>query len=520
MIVRYVFLLFIFLTSTQLVGQNKYWVLLKSKNTQIEPEKYFDPHTLQRRILHKIPIIDSTDFPLNQDYYSQIVDAANKYYGQSRWLNAIAIDADLEQIDEISKYAFVKEVIPFRINAYEAKAPSYLEMNSSETNSFYEKLARQQLESMQAHLFHEKEIFGNKIRILIIDGGFPLTNSSKQLAHLFEGENQILGTYDFVKRNEFVYAYNRHGTYVLSNIAGKYKNQYIGLAPKANFFLARTEVRKEPFFEEELWLEAIEWADKNGVQIINSSLGYTKERYFPEDMDGKTSLVSRAANLAARKGMLVVNSLGNEGSSSWKTLGTPADADSVLSVGAVTTDGGIHSSFSSYGPTSDGRRKPNVSAPGQTVVAGKNGATTAFGTSFSAPLVSGFAACVWQMYPELSNMEVFEAIEKSAHLYPYYDYVHGYGIPQASYFMNMKKEEKSASFTYKKDQDYIYIEIQNKDSINNYLYYHIADEEGHLASWYLVDMADALSYKIPIKELDSKFHVQVFYNAYTQKITH
>ena len=161
--------------------------------------------------------------------------------------------------------------------------------------------------------------------------------------------------------------------------------------------MARTErVAVENETEEVLWLMAMEWADANGADIINTSLGYASEEYFNYQMDGKTSIIARAANMAAKKGILVLVSAGNSGDSDWKYIATPADADSVLTIGAITSSG-IHRSFSSFGPTADFRMKPNVVAYGDVMGASKKGISKTQGTSFSCPLVAGYAACVWQI---------------------------------------------------------------------------------------------------------------------------
>jgi hypothetical protein len=213
----------------------------------------------------------------------------------------------------------------------------------------------------------------------------------------------------------------------------------MGLATGAEYLLARTEkILGEPYSEEENWLAAAEWADRHGVNIISSSLGYTYQRYFNVQMDGKTSLVSRAANMAASKGILVVNAAGNDGQDSWHYIDTPGDADSVLTVGGTDPKTDMHIFFSSFGPSSDGSLKPNVCAVAEAVTAIKKGYAKEDGTSFSAPLVAGFAACAWQSHRQWSNMELFDAIEKSSHLYPYFDYAHGFGIPQANNILSEK----------------------------------------------------------------------------------
>ena len=200
----------------------------------------------------------------------------------------------------------------------------------------------------------------------------------------------------------------------------------------------------EPFKEEVWWQQAVEWADKNGAMIISSSLGYGKDRYYTRDMDG-TSYVARAANMAARKGMLVVNSAGNEADdSSWQYIITPSDADSVLCIGGIThslTDY-EHISFASFGPSADGRQKPNLCAIAHVKAAAPkhdSAYSDVYGTSFSCPLVAGFAACAWQTQRGMTNMQLFDALQRSGDLYPYCDYAFGYGVPQASYFVNHER---------------------------------------------------------------------------------
>lgn len=294
----------------------------------------------------------------------------------------------------------------------------------------------------------------------------------------------------------------------------------MGLAPGAEFLLARTEIATEPFSEEENWLAAVEWADKNGADIINSSLGYTFHRYFPENMDGKTSLVARAANLAAAKGILVVNAMGNEGSSKWKTLGTPADADSVLSIGGYDPDSDYHISFSSYGPTTDKRMKPNVSAFGHVIAAGKSGLKTVDGTSFSSPLVAGFAACAWQSNRGLNNMQLFKEIEKSGDLYPYFDYAHGYGVPQANYFVTKENKEATATFEIVQDGSSIKVKVIEAflpvgDKEKTYLYYHIENAKGVIDKYVVIKVYQSEVQEIKASDLMHNEKLVVHYKGYT-----
>jgi len=353
---------------------------------------------------------------------------------------------------------------------------------------------------------------GKGLRIAILDVGFDRADQVPAFDHIRSGK-RLIATRDFTSRkySENVYYGNGHGTEVWSCIGGKIGDLQIGLATGAEFLLAKTEKNSEKYSEELYWLAAAEWADKNGADIINSSLGYTSKRYFSWQMDGKTSFVTRAANIAARKGMLVVNAAGNEGTGKWHFIGAPADADSVLSVGGIDPATGYHTSFSSYGPTADKRMKPNVSAYGHVVAAAPAGLTPAQGTSFASPLVAGFAACAWQSNRSLSNMQLFKEIEKSGSLYPYFDYAHGYGVPQADYFLDAGPSTPEPTFNVVENGDSISVIILNKTfggvALHNpglgkslsqpdpmpvsnpeYLYYNIMDAGGVLSSYYVVDV--------------------------------
>jgi len=214
-------------------------------------------------------------------------------------------------------------------------------------------------------------------------------------------------------------------------------------------------------------------------------LGYTHQRYFTSELDGRHSIAAKAAARAARLGVLIINSNGNEGQSRWKTLVTPADADSILSVGAIDPETGLVTSYSSVGPTADKRLKPNVSAPGKVLTLSPNGGTKVLnGTSFSAPLVTGFAACAWQLNPNLSAQEIIALIEQSANLYPYYDYSHGYGIPQASYILSPAPKKPANLLILSFDKENFNVQIRDSSVLNpglnpkQYLYYHISNPAG------------------------------------------
>ncbi|MDD2812752.1 MAG: S8 family serine peptidase [Bacteroidales bacterium] len=352
-------------------------------------------------------------------------------------------------------------------------------------NSNLSLTAREQLNYLDAELFRIMGLSGKKIRIAVIDAGFPGTNTHPGLKHLFDNK-QIIATWDFVRNREDVYTGNPHGTAVLSCIAGIYQGTPLGLAPDAEFLLARTEMNGEPRREEINWGKAVEWAIANGAQIIQSSLGYTYHRYFLSDLDGKTSPSSRAASYAAKNNILIINAMGNEGANKWFYLGTPADADSILSVGAIDPKTGIVANFSSRGPTADRRSKPNISAPGKVAALSPKGIRIMFGTSFSAPLVTGFAACLWQMNPDATAMDILRQVEQAGHLYPYYDYAHGFGIPKASRVLNTPRAKPIVTVSVDKSENGVTISTKqspvksNSNREEQYLYYHIARPDGYL----------------------------------------
>lgn len=515
-----IIILFVFIFQIS-KSQDRYWVFFTDKNNvKFEPQEYFDAKAIERRIKNNIPIYDSTDFPVRTDYIEQINSIADKHTSTTRWFNAIAVIATNQQIQKIKKLPFVKSVKAIHTQTYICQNKE----QRLNCNLNFEKLLKMQTERMQGSLFYNNNRNGQGIRIAIFDAGFPGVDKHKAFKHIRDNHN-IIKTFDFARNKVDVYAHNSHGTMVLSCIAGIYDDQIMGLATQAEFLLARTEVETEPFSEEENWLEAVEWADKNGADIINSSLGYTYHRYFTFEMDGNTSLVVKAANLASNKGILVLNAMGNDGDLDWKILGTPADADSILSIGGIDPNTDYHSHFSSFGPTADKRLKPNLVAYSTAVVVAKNKITKADGTSFSTPLVTGFAACAWQSHPDLSVVQLKAELEKSGHLYPYYDYAHGYGVPQASYFTNnLKKKTMDATFQFKKNNKKTlsiivkkeYIDTKTKNS-NNYLYYNVSNKKGEIIKYWLIDVFSTNAAKINLENWDNNYIIRAHYKGYTKE---
>ncbi|MBR6048572.1 MAG: S8 family serine peptidase [Bacteroidales bacterium] len=475
-------------------AQQAYWVFLSDKQgTTFDPYAYFDAKAIERYQQCGADLYDITNYPLRQQYVDGVNALASEEIGCSRWMNAVGVMATPDQAAQIEALPYV-----LRVQLIEADGMVLAEYSGYSDDSEIPDLPgllskatvdgplEAQLVRMGGKAFRDQGIDGKGIRIAVFDGGFPRVNTHIAFKHLRDN-NQILKTWNFPNKKEDVYGWNSHGTMTLSCIAGHIDGKDLGLATGAEFLLARTEVNTEPFKEEVWWQMAVEWADKNGANVISSSLGYGKERHYTKDMDG-TSYVAKAGNLAARKGMLVCNSAGNEADSKqWKTIITPSDADSVLCVGGIENSltEYHHIEFSSYGPSADGRLKPNVCAFGYARTANvKNDHSEHYvhGTSFSCPLVAGFAACAWQASPGKTAMEMFRLIEQSGDLYPYYDYAFGYGVPQADFFVRKSDAEHSTpTFRFVSTEDTVRI-MPLKPLTHTTLFYHLrrpADGELH-----------------------------------------
>lgn len=420
----------------------RYWVELRDKKgVRFDAATYFVPAARARRQRQQLPAADSTDFPVRPDYLRAIRRHSDSVLLVSRWFNAVACRATPLQAALLAHLPGVRRVLPLPETPLLPAArltDVRLGGEGRKTISAADRLlARRQVRTLGSDEFRKAALDGKGLRIAVFDVGFNGADQHPAFRELFE-RKQVVATYDFARRSANVFHGGSHGTEVLACLAGRMPDGTpLGLATGADYLLARTERMHREIYAEELdWLAAVEWADRNGADIINSSLGYTARRYFPEEMNGRLSLVARAANLAARKGILVVNAAGNDGDNEdWRTVGTPADADSVLAVGGIDPETGLHLNFSAYGPTADRRLKPNVSAFGTVLTAAPGGYSHVDGTSFASPLVAGFAACVWQQERGLTAMQLFDKIQQSASLYPYYDYAHGYGLPQASFFL-------------------------------------------------------------------------------------
>lgn len=491
-------------------AQQGYWIYFTDKNNvKADTDSYFDQKATEKKGFDRNAF---TNLPLNERYVNIIENNVDEFIYASRWFNASAVYASEYQIEKIKKLAFVDHVDGPYVTEEIKPLISAFDESLSEYDST---LMINQLASLQGDAFRERGLNGKGVRIAIFDVGFPDADKNPAFETIRK-EGRLIDTWDFTKKKKDVFYGKSHGTNVWSCIAGNVNGKQTGLATGAEFLLAKTEVNKEPFKEEVWWLAAAEWAYKNGADIINSSLGYTKDRYFTWDMDGKTSFVTRAANMAARNGILVVNAAGNEGSDSWHTIGAPADADSVLSIGGIDPDMGYHIDFSSYGPTADKRMKPNVSAFGKVVVSNEGGFKQSQGTSFASPLVAGFAACALQAHPEFDNMQLFKAIERSGTLYPYFDYAHGFGIPQAERILN-EKSLLTVEPTFKLDisDDTLHIILLTTDpEKKEYFYYNLTNSDNIITKYYVLTAAESEVLSIPLWELDM-LTINMHYKGYT-----
>jgi serine protease AprX len=444
----------------------RYIVQLKDKKGTVHslanPSTYLSPKSIERRTRQKITI-DSTDLPISKAYYDSIRLVPNvTILNVSKWLNQVLIQtSDANAISKINSFPFVKTTAPIAsiprtsdgspVNQKfkDVTIRPIDEIRSGRNGStgtsgvagvtsFDYGTSFNQIHLHEAEYLHNLGFTGAGITIAILDAGFfgYKTNSAMDSVRL---QGRVLGEWDFVRNEQSVNEDNAHGLYCFSIIAANKPGQIMGSAPHAKFYLFRTEdVASEFPVEEQNWVVAAEYADSVGVDMISSSLGYAYDMTDPSfnhalaQRDGNSTIVTIGADLAVKKGMIVTNSAGNSGNEAGdrKFVACPADGDSVFTVGAVTATGTI-ATFSSWGPNGAGKRKPNIVSVGQgTALASIGGNPSAGnGTSFSNPLACGMIACLWQAFPEFTNMEILDAVQKSAHLYNNPDDRYGYGIP-------------------------------------------------------------------------------------------
>ncbi len=442
------------LCSSSLLAQTaptKYWIQFKNKNgtphSLSSPLTFLSQKAIDRRTKQSITL-DSTDLPITPSYIAGIAAFDSvKLLNKSKWFNAVTIrTTDSNTLNAIKALPYVKTTQPVGI----IKWNNELENNYTATNTTNNNSANKVIEPTLAYNYgdaitqikmigleclHSMGFDGKGMTIAVLDAGFYHLNTTPAFDSVMQN-NQILGTWDFVTGNDSVYEDASHGMYVMSTMAANQPGRIIGTAPKAKYWLLRSEEAATEFLiEEDNWIAAAEFADSVGADVINSSLGYSEfdnasQNHTYSDLDGNTTRITIGADLAAKKGILVVNSAGNSAQTTWHNIIFPADADSVLTVGAVDADG-VYAAFSSVGPTADGRIKPNVAALGAgTTFALPNGSIAkGNGTSFASPITAGAAACLWQANPSANNMQVINAIQQSASQNSSPDNFLGYGIP-------------------------------------------------------------------------------------------
>jgi hypothetical protein len=393
----------------------------------------FHPNSMLRRQKLGISFPQWSDLPFHAHHLDVIVSTGATIRHELRWIGAVSINASDSQINEIIKFDFVDHAEA--MNCFQSLPAEFDFPELPKDTARQARLYHMVRDMMQLDTLQDLGLTGKGVRIAVFDAGFTGADTHGAFDHL-RNSGRIETTCDFYGgKTTDVYHGSKHGTAVLGCLAGISHLGPIGAATEATYLLARTEHnQKEKPIEEDHWMAAAEWADRLGVDIISSSLGYAQKRYSPQQMDGLTSKVSHAAAMAVRKGILVVNSAGNEGQGKFRTIATPADADSVLSVGASYPMVKFVMPFSSTGPNARGVLKPEISAPGYVFTAGPfDNWVEMPGTSFACPLVAGVAACLWQANSTWNNMQIREKIIQAGHFYPYFDAALGNGVLDARY---------------------------------------------------------------------------------------
>lgn len=457
-----------------LQSQHTYWLRFADKGPDAasqlaDPGRLLSPKALARRAKIGQPV-QFADLPLHRPYLQQLAAAGIQVRNSSRWINAVSVQtqlslAELQAIcpaviamQPVGQMRTAKVEKPVELSGWSELSGNSYQLSGGAvrvgenldqplapnpqplphiTTNFDYGTSLDQLTQLNLPCLHQRGYTGRGVLVAQFDSGFLDVDTIDAFDSLWQ-QNRVVAYRDFVNQDLTVFDEDWHGLAVLSCFAANKPGVYVGAAPHVSVMLGRTEtVFSETHQEEDNWLAGVEWADSAGADIIQSSLGYYlldqgQGDYTYADMDGNTTIIAKAADMAAARGILVCNSAGNEGNSPWHYLISPCDGDSVLCVGAVDPTG-QHVGFSSYGPSSDGQVKPDVMAMGaQTAVISFGGTPgNASGTSFSSPQMAGVAACLIQAHPDRSNMEVIEALRQSANQYMTPDSAYGYGIPDA-----------------------------------------------------------------------------------------
>lgn len=403
------------------------------------PTRFLSRRAVERRKRQGLAI-DSTDLPVSSHYIRLLRKKDVSIIGMSRWQNTVLVRLkDSTLISDIRQLPCVKtcklvwlspdSITPDTRGNYH----EHFEPHDSISTEIYGSAA-DQIYNLKGDQLHRAGFLGKGMMIAIIDGGFKNADCIPELQKI-----DIRGWHDFVSPNDpQLFSETDHGTKVLSIMGTYHPHVFIGTAPKASYWLLRSEDQQtEQEVEEDYWTMAAEFADSVGCDVINSSLGYSEYdhkwmSYKQWQLDGKTAFVSRSAAMLAQKGIVLCNSAGNSGMGPWKKIGVPADADHILTVGAISDIETLRiAAFSSVGPTQDGRVKPDVVALGAPtrVISGRGTITSSMGTSFSSPVVCGLAACLWQAMPDKTAEEIMNLIRQTGNNFQHPDNIYGYGVP-------------------------------------------------------------------------------------------
>lgn len=410
------------------------------------PSQFLSRKSIDRRNKQHIAV-DETDLPIVPRYIDSVRLSGNvSILNQSKWLNQVCIETtDATALAKINRFAFVINAQPVKRGSNQpvvSKKKFIIEtkditspLSPTGINDLSYGNSYNQIHIHEGEYLHNKGFHGEGMLMAIIDAGFY----HYQTLPAFDSvriNNQIVETYDFVKNKVGVNEEDSHGMQCFSIIGGNIPGQLVGSSPKAKFLLYRSEdASSESPVEEQNWAAAAERSDSAGVDVITTSLGYNTFdnpvfNYTYPEMNGRSTLIAKAASIAAKKGMILLVAAGNEGNNSWHFISSPADADSILTIGAVD-DSRVVAGFSSYGPSSDGRIKPTVASVGvATAISSSSGPIVAGnGTSFATPNLAGLVTCLWQAFPEFTSMEIIEAVKKSSSIYNNPNDRIGYGIP-------------------------------------------------------------------------------------------
>ncbi len=431
-----------------------YRIQLKDKNQSpysiTRPEEFLSPRAISNKARYNISITEQ-DFPVNPQYKQQICAVSNivKILSESKWQNTVVVYCpDSMVLETIKNLSFTDtNVIPVAsyilgdVDKKYGTVPAKEEImvrNDLRFDSLYDYgSARAQIAIHNGHKLHELGFYGDGMLIAVLDGGWAGFDTIPYFQEMY-ANGQLLGTRDLIPEHDNVYADGTHGTSVTSTMAMAANGQMIGTAPHASYYFIYSENPfSEELIEEDFWAQGIEIADSLGADVVNSSLGYSTFDDFHQgdftyaDCDGVASIASRNASLACHKGIAVCVSAGNEGNKPWHYISHPADAFDVICVGAARAVDSAMASFSSYGPSYDGRVKPDVVSVGWDtyVVNAAGGINAGNGTSFASPVIAGLTACLRQALPQKNAMEILDIIRQHGHLHTNPNDTMGYGIP-------------------------------------------------------------------------------------------